>query len=263
MMARFSIITGVVFLLAGCNSTTGPTPSDIGTYISDGDLAETAQYVWRLARPHLEVAAEGAEGIAGDTTGLVDTVTDLADDTLGQSIRGSRIGIESGYREGALAGALAGSVAGLASGPWLVREHTSYLVTRETLEEEIAYQHEAAEALGRDINTGERALALHRRGIADLQEAYADGLVEVIAWERALATIEADRRILEAMISGATQSVAVLVERIASFRRAGLDVAPLDRVEEARKRDIANLRAIEDALVALMAGIPREVRTSS
>ena len=263
MMARFSIIAGVAFLLSGCNSTTGPTPSDVGAYISDGDLAETAQYVWRLARPHLEVAAEGAKGIADDTTGLVGTVTGLADTTLGQSIRGSRIGIESGYREGALAGALAGSVAGLASGPWLVREHTSYLITRETLEEEIAYQHEAAEALGHDIDTGQRALELHRREIAGLQEAYADGLVEAIYWENALAAIESDRRILEAMISGATRSVAVLVERITSFRRAGLDVAPLDQVEEARRRDIANLRAIEDALVALMAGIPPEVGTSS
>ena len=259
MTARFSIIAGVVLLLAGCNSTTGTTPSDVGAYIRDGDLAEAGRYVWRLARPHLEVAAEGAVGIADDTAGLVDTVTDLADTTLGQSISGSRIGIESGYREGALAGALAGSVAGLASGPWLVREHTSYLVTRETLEEEIAYQHEAAEALGHDIDTGERVLALHRREIAGLQEAHADGLVEATAWESALATIEADRRVLEAMISGATRSVAVLAERIASFRRADLDVAPLDQVEEARKRDIANLRAIEDALVALMA----EVRTSS
>ena len=178
-------------------------------------------------------------------------------------MRGSRIGIESGCREGALAGAHAGSVAGLASGLWLVREQTSYLVTRDTLEEEIVYQHEAVEALGHDIDTGEIALQLHRREIAGLREAYADGLVEAISWENALAAIEADRRILEAMTSGATRSVAVLVERIASFRRAGLDVAPLDRVEEARKRDIANLRAIEDELVALMAGIPHEVRNST
>ena len=255
-----SLVAVVFVLLAGCNETTGTAPSTvvqgIGEFIEDGDLVKGARHVWSLAEPRLDVAVASVEKAAGDAAGLVSTVSGLADSTLEQSVTGSRIGIDTGYREGALAGALAGSVAGLLSGPWVVRHHTSFLATRKLLDDEVAFQQEAALYLSLDITTTREVLALHRREIVRLGEASEESLADIRAWERALARIEADRRTLRAMIVGAERSIAVLEERIALFRTAGLDTSPLEGVGAVRQHEIDNLRAIEDALVALIADSP-------
>ncbi len=99
----------VLLLLAGCSETTGTAPAtiieDISTLIEEGDVVQGARHIWEWAEPGVDVAVTGVEGMAGDTAGLVETVSGLADATLEQSVRGARVGIDTGYRQGALAGA--------------------------------------------------------------------------------------------------------------------------------------------------------------
>ena len=255
-----ALVCAVSLLLAGCNETIGTAPptimQDIGAFIEDGDVVEGARHVWDLAGPHVDVAVTGIEVVAGDAAGLVDTVSGVADSTLEQSITGSRIGIDTGYREGALAGALAGSMAGLLSGPWVVRHHAFFLATRKSLDEEIAFQRDVARSLGRNITITKAVLTQHRREIARLGKAHEEDRAEIRAWERARGRIEADRRTIRALIVRTDRSIIVLEERIESFREADLDTSPLEEVEAERQQAVENLRAIEDALVALIADVP-------
>ena len=247
----------VLLLLAGCSETTGTAPAtiieDIGTLIEEGDVVNGARQIWELAEPGVDVAVTGVEGMAGDAAGLVETVSGVVDATLEQSVRGARTGIDTGYREGALAGALAGSVAGLLSGPWVIRHHTSFLATRETLDEEIAFQKEVARSLARGIAATQTVVARHRREIARLGEAHEEGLADIRAREETLTRIEADRRTLQAMIAGSERSIVVLEKRMALFRKAGLDTSPLEDMGAVRWGYLDSLRALEDTLVALVA----------
>ncbi len=248
----------VFLLLAGCNATTEATPSaivqDIGALIAQGDAVQGARHLWSLAEPHVDVAVAGVEKLADDATGLVDTVSGIADSTLGQSVTASRIGIDSGYREGAVAGALAGSVVGLLSGPWVLGDRKSFLATRTSLDEEIAFQQEVALSLDRDMVTAQAVLAQHRRDIAGLRQAREESTAEIRASEGTRARIRADRRALRALIARAQRSVVVLDERLASFLEAGLDTSSLEPLGEERQRALGNLRAIENALVDLVTG---------
>ncbi len=151
------------------------------------------------------------------------------------------------------AGALAGSVAGLLSGPWVIRHRTSFLATRETLDEEIAFQQEVARSLARGITATQTVLAQHRREITRLGEAHGKGLADIHAKKEVFARIEADRRTLQAMIAGSERSIVVLEERMALFRKAGLDTSPLEDMGAVRRRYLDSLRALEDTLVALVA----------
>ena len=268
MFIRFLGFLAAICLASGCSRTSDATPetivSDIGTFIENDvmpdELMDDAAQVWSEAESHLGSAFGQAESVVGatlgDAVGFVDKVTALTDTTVERSIAGSRIGIETGYREGSLAGALAGSIAGLAGGAWLVREHAAFHASQEVLNDEMAAAGELTESSRLGVEVAQEALDAHRREIGRFDRALEEGLVSARTYEETLDEIAEDSRTVQSMILIANQRIAVLEERIVSWRDAGYDASALDEASAAQKRDVANLREIEDALIALVNGAP-------
>ena len=265
---RFLGIIAVICLASGCSRYTDVTPetvvSDIGTFIESdimpGELMGNAAQIWTGAESRLESAIGHAETVVDaaldDAVGFVDKVTARADTTMEHSIAGSRIGLETGYREGSLAGALAGSVAGLAGGAWLVREHAAFRASQEVLDDETTAARELTESSRLGVEAAWEALDAHRREIDRFDRAHEEGLVSARTYEEAFDAIAEDSRTVESMISTTNERIAVLEERTVSWREAGYDASALDEARAAQKRDVVNLREIEDALIALVNGAP-------
>ena len=268
MFIRLLGIFAVICLSRGCARDTDVTPetivSDIGTFIESdvipAELMDDAEHIWAEAESRIGSALGDAESVVeatmGDAVGFVDTATALADTTMEHSIAGSRIGIETGYREGSLAGALAGSVAGLAGGAWLVQEHADFRASQEVLNDETATARELTESSALGVEAAREALDAHRREIGRLDRADEEGLVSARTYEETFNAIAEDGRTVQSMISTANERIAVLEERVTSWRDAGYDASALDEASAAQKRDIANLREIEGALIALVNGAP-------
>ena len=264
MFIRFLGFLAAICLASGCSRTSDATPetivSDIGTFIENDvmpdELMDDAAHVWSEAESHLGSAfgqAESAvEATLGDAFGFVDKVTAVADTTVEHSIAGSRIGIETGYREGSLAG----SIAGLAGGAWLVQEHAVFHASQEVLDDETAAAGDLTESSRLGVEVAREALDAHRREIGRFDRALEEGLVSARPYEETLDRIAEDSRTVQSMILIANQRIAVLEERIVSWRDAGYDASELDEAGAAQKRDVANLREIEDALIALVNGAP-------
>ncbi len=268
IFTRFLIVLVAIGLASGCSRHTDVTPqtiaSDIGTYVENevmpGEFMDDAAQIWTEAESHLEGAFGDAETVVeatlGDAVGFVDKVTARADTTVEHSMAGSRIGLETGYREGSLAGALAGGVTGLAGGAWLVQEHAAFHASQEVLNDEIATARELTESSALGVEAAREALDAHRREIGRLDRAYEEGLVSARTYEETFNAIAEDGRTVQSMISTANERIAVLDERVTSWRDAGYDASALDEASAAQKRDIANLREIEGALIALVNGAP-------
>ncbi len=189
---------------------------------------------------------------------------DYAEARIASAAAGALLGgivglIAGGDTDSALVGAAAGGVAGYVGGSYLTRDHAGFYASQEALNEDIAVAGELTESSRQNVMTARAALAYQKQEVARLEDKYEAGLVEAVAYESALEEIALDRESVRSMIDVTQERLSSMERSIAKYRSAGYDTAALEAAKNAQARDIANLRAIEDAMVAMIAGAPDDI----
>ena len=250
---RIHLLAGVVAvtcLASGCaTNPDGTSPNIFSDFklLGSRDASPEQEALRKQAKQHKDYAKTRLMGAA---TGAV----------LG-GIAGSLLSRDNA--RGAVIGAVAGGVAGYAGASYLTRDHTEFVATRESLQEDIKAANEDGANSQENVHLAQAALDYQRGEIARLNAAYAAGEASADQYERSLAEIVKDRESVQSMIDVSEERIARMESSIGAYREAGLDPAELEAANEAQARDLANLRRIEDAMVDLLADAPEGVESPS
>ena len=160
---------------------------------------------------------------------------------------------------GAVVGALAGGTVGYVGATYLTREHSDFVASQEALEQDIEVANELTRSSQRNVEVAQAALNYQHSEIARLNEEYNAGRLDTAAYERRLEIIAEDRASVRSMIAVTEKRVASMETSIAAYQRSGYDTARLELAVMSQRRDIANLRVIEEAMVDLISGVPEDV----
>ena len=107
------------------------------------------------------------------------------------------------------------------------------------------------------------ALAYQEQEVARLNAGYESGLINAETYESALHEIARDRVSVQSMIATTEERIASMNKSIASYRSAGYNTYQLEAAKAAQQRDFDNLRKIEDAMVAMISGVPDGIQRPS
>ena len=242
----------VACLASGCAmNPDGTTPNIFGDFkilsrASDASpqqkaLRKQAERHQDYAKARLQAATTGAV-LGGLTGALVD---------------------QDNPARGALIGGVAGGAAGYVGATYLTRDHSQFVASQETLQEDIKAANEDTVNSQQNVRLAQATLEFQRGEIARLDAAYAAGETSAEQYERSLAEIARDRESVQTMIATTEERIARMESSIAAYREAGLDPARLEESNAAQARDLDNLRRIEDAMVDLIAGAPEGVEPPS
>ena len=240
----------ITWLASGCaTNPDGTSPNIFSDFkiLGSQDVAPEQKALRKQAMQHKDYAKTRLMGAA---TGAV----------LG-GIAGGLLARDN--TKGAVVGAVAGGVAGYAGASYLTRDHSDFVATRESLQEDVKAANEDTTNSQENVRLAQAALDFQRGEIERLDADYAAGETSAEQYERSLAEIVKDRESVQLMIETTEERIARMESSIAGYQDAGLDPAQLEAANAAQERDLANLRRIEDAMVDLLADAPEGVERPS
>ncbi|WP_156927307.1 hypothetical protein [Azospirillum halopraeferens] len=240
-------------IIGGCaSSRDGSTPnifSDISAAFEDDDptLLPEQRALRRQQREYSEARlTSAAVGAAGGA---------LAGAVIGAALGGGR-----GAATGAAVGLLAGGTAGYIGGTYLTRDHQSFTVSRDTLQNDIDAAKAETEKMRSNVQVAEVALAAQRTEINRLNASLRARQISEEAARQKLQTAAADVAAIRALAEESERRNVKLAESAARYRQAGLPTGQLDSEIARQKAEAAKLRNLERQLVEAINRTPANVR---
>jgi len=239
----------VVLLTAGCMERAGGTRpnifSDIATVLgleSDGNASPEQVALRQQSEDYRDYASARIQGavvgaVAGAVLGAI-----LHDDP----------------GAGALAGGVTGGITGYLGASYLTRDHSEFAASEEALAADIQVVEELTEMSSRNVELAQSALNFQRNEIARLEHAHAENRDNAQQYATLLSEIEKDRQSVQSMISETEARITKMNASVENYRNSQYDTRKLEMAAAAQRRDIANLRRIENAMVDLISGAPSE-----
>lgn len=248
MKVRKSLaVLAAAFLATGCmEHADGTTPgffSDLKALASGGSdgTSPQQQALREQSEEYKDYAAARVQGAAvGAAVGAL----------LGAAVDKDNRG------RGALIGGALGGAAGYAGASYLTRDHSQFAASQEALNEDIEVAQELTASSRRNVQLAQSALDYQRSEVQRLNEAHTARQGDADEYETMLGEIAKDRQSVRSMISETETRITKMNSSISTYSRSGYDTAKLEQAAAAQKRDIANLRRIEDAMVDLISGAP-------
>ena len=137
---------------------------------------------------------------------------------------------------------------------YLPHGHSQFVASQDALNEDIKVAEELTASSRRNVELAQAALNNQRTEVARLQQAHASGYEYML--EDMLEEFPKDQQSVRSMISETEARIAKMSANIATYCRSGYNTAQLEQANAVQQRDIANLRRIEDAMVALNGALP-------
>ena len=241
----------VMCLVAGCaknpDGTTANIFSDLRAVSGSDDVSPQQEALREQAEEYRDYAKARLQGAAAGAV-LGGLIGALADRNAGR---------------GALVGALAGGTAGYIGATYLTRDHSQFVASQKTLDEDTKVANELTASSQKNVRVAQSALNYQRTEIARLNEAYRTGKLNAQGYESKLKDIARDQESVKSMIATTEERVTKMESSIATYRGSGFDTGYLELANSAQKRDIDNLRKIEDAMVLLISSAPAGVSRPS
>lgn len=250
-LRRLAGTVAVLCLAAGCaqnpDGSTANILSDLRAVSGSDDAAPQQAALREQAAEYKDYAKARLQGAAAGAV-------------LG-GLFGALLDKNSG--RGAVVGALAGGTAGYVGATYLTRDHSEFSASQKTLEEDVKVANDLTASSQSNVRVAQSALNYQQAEIARLNTSYRAGRLTAAGYGDKLETIAEDRQSVQSMIATTEERVAKMETSIAAYRRSGFDASPLELANSAQKRDIDNLRKIEDAMVQLIASAPAGVSRPS